>query len=82
MKYHAVQIKPNRERWTAFVEYSDVDRRPTKTFPNKLGFYHFPATMSKETAFNKLKKCLISEHKREIRRLQRSLLALEKLTLK
>lgn len=82
MRYFTMNIKPNRERWTAFVTEDATERRETKTLPNVLGFYHFPNTMSKETAFRRLKKRLIKMHEKEIVRLQRSLAALEKLTLK
>jgi len=82
MRYFTMNIKPNRERWTAFVTEDATERRVTKTLPNVLGFYHFPSTVSKETAFSRLKQRLVKVHEKEIVRLQRSLAALKKLTLK
>jgi hypothetical protein len=82
MRYGSVRIRPDRERWTAFVEEVHVDRFSTKTVPNALGFYYYPYTVSKEKAFDRLKRCMIKRHRKEIVRLQRSLAALEKLSLK
>ena len=59
MRYFTMNIKPNRERWTAFVTEDATERRVTKTLPNVLGFYHFPSTVSKETAFSRLKQRLV-----------------------
>jgi len=82
MRYFTMNIKPDRERWTAFVTEDATERRETKTLPNVLGFYHYPVTLSKQTAFNRLKQRLVKSHEKEIVRLQRSLKALQKLTLK
>jgi len=83
MKYSVVRIMPNRERWTAFVEEVDGDRVGGKTAPNSsLGFYWFPITTSPQVAFRKLKHSMVVRHKKEIRKLQRSLVELDKLTLK
>jgi hypothetical protein len=82
MKYNVIQIKPNRERWTAYVEEVSMDRALSKTVPNANGFYYFPSTVSKNKAFDRLKRCMIKRHKLEIHQLQRSLAALERVTLK
>ncbi len=82
MKYNTVQIRPSSNgNWECYFQSDEVDRYNIKTYPNKIGFFHYPYRMSKSRAFSKLKTLLIFSHKREIERLQESLNKLEMLEI-
>lgn len=83
MRYDLIEIKPNpfNHIWEVHFSKGDgQDRVKTKITPNNgLGFMHYPEWWSNEQAFNKLKKAMIKRHKKEIRLIERSLKALEKI---
>lgn len=81
MRYNTIEIKPISDKWKV-LDYEDKqDRKRTATTPNAMGFYHYPRSMPREKAFKKLKTLLVKRHKKEIERLQKSLMSLEKVSI-
>lgn len=83
MKYNTLSLRPDvtRKKWEVLLRKDSEDRVDIKTFPHPLGHYHFPETESVKVAFNKLKKRMIQEHNKEIRKLQKSIEKLKELKL-
>lgn len=82
MKYNSILIRADTGKWKVFSYDGDGEERyDTETQPQESGFYYYQETMSKETAFEKLKEVLIKAHKRNIKNLQKSLEKLVKLKL-
>ena len=82
MKYNTIQIQPvSKDKWGVTVTENQGDRVETETEPDGLGFFHFPETMSVEEAFDCLKTKMIKYHQKEIERLEKSLNALQNLTI-
>lgn len=81
MKYKTMRINVEREEFVTYTLSDDLDREETETVPHPLGFYHYPETMSDQTAFNMLKNCMILKHYEEILNLRKSLKKLKELEL-
>jgi hypothetical protein len=84
MKYKIVRIEPKRKKngtkfWNVSFVEDKLDRVKEKRRPYANGSYLYPAYMKDEIAFNKLKACMISEHKKRIKPLEKSLKKLEEL---
>ena len=81
MKYDLVEIRPvvDGQKWRVSFTPDDRDRTKIKTYPSPLGFFHYPRSIGKKRAFNKLKHVLVQAHREEIARLRKSLIALENL---
>ncbi len=80
MKYSTIQIKPEGGEWTVSITRDERERVRKPGRPNPMGFFHFPATMTDQKAFNKLRDCLVKSHKDEIKALRVSLDKLQSLT--
>lgn len=82
MYYNCIEIRPDyhQNRWIVQHQSLNGDRTG-KTVPNGLGFYHYPRKMGKRKAFERLKKVMIDHHKKAIIDLQKSLQALETVSL-
>lgn len=81
MLYNIIQIRPNYvlNKWDISFASLDGEREEKQTFPNPLGYYHYPSNISKSIAFEELKKCMIEQHQQEIEKLQKSLQKLKEL---
>ncbi len=77
MKYNYVRVSPDGDEWSVVFEVDPTDRHRTKTVPNPLGWYHYPASMNKTKALRALLECMRWKHLEEIDRLTQSLEKLE-----
>lgn len=83
MRYKTVEIHPNSEGfWDCYIREDSQDRVRKKTQPHNWGFFHFPASMSDQKAFNMLKASMLKAHRVDIARLTKSMKKLEALQLK
>jgi len=82
MKFSTIEIFPTKWVHGWQVRFSDLDGdREGKTYPQSMGFYHYPTSLGREHAFDSLKQKLIKEHKDAIERMTESLLRLERLQM-
>ena len=69
MIYHMVEIDA-RDMDVRFSDGDGLDREPSCPAPNPMGFFRYPATMSKAEAFKRLKKVMVDSVTADIKRRQ------------
>lgn len=83
MKYSHVQIGKD-DKDNLVLHYYDIDgnRVKRKCKPHPLGFFYYPAEMSREEAGNILAKDQIIRRKKMIKEMEEDIKMLEKLVIK
>lgn len=72
MKYCTVRIQQSKGSWAVTFENLAGGRRAIAQGPHRLGFYHYPRSIGKRRAFERLRAKLVKCHETEIERLRES----------
>lgn len=80
MKYKTVSLhQSSNGTWEVSLQFDDKDRVNKKTYPNSMGFFHYPENMKDDVALNILLDKLISDREESIEILKKSIDGLNKL---
>lgn len=87
MKYSLLEIRPtwkprkNQNKFYANNYNDPTDRIRGKSFPNLMGFYHYPTFRGKKWAGQKLKEEMIKYRKNVIKQFERDIKEISKLVI-
>lgn len=84
MRYSTVTFKPKAfepEEWWVTFEDLPYDREPSEGSLSGLGFFHYPRTLGRKAAFEKLKAYMIEKHQEEIDRLLKSMESIRRIEM-
>lgn len=84
MKYSTVEIRPTLFKdgeWCVHFEDLPHDREDSDGALSAMGFFHYPRKLGKKAAFEKLKSYMITEYKKEIDHLNKSMESLMRVEL-